>query len=270
MTTKFYIVDTFSKDAFHGSPTAVFLVDDLSNEELLQNMAIEINTPESIFIKELQHGDFEIVCFCQSTKGMFFGNGLFAAAEVIYRKQNKLTTFNFICGNKIYQVDHQDNKEIKIKFSTLTLNKVSMPSSLTSALDGELVVSIAECKNDLIVEIRSPKRVFNLIPNMDILKGIDYNLIILTADTHYETEVDYDFCAKVFAPKLGIFNDIISPFAHVKLAAYWVDRMEKNEFIGHQASEFRTGYSKVSYGEEFTYISGNCIISATGEMNSKV
>ena len=267
MTTSFWIVDTFNKKAFYGYPSAVFFVDNFDNEELMQLTSMEINTPESIFVKELPHGDFEVMCFGPNSKGMNFGSGLFAVAEVVRNKsEKKLKPFNMICSDRIFPVSIDDDGEIKIRFSSTELNKVTMPSSLHNAIGGALIVSIAECNEDLIVEIRSPKKMFNLIPSMDILKTIDYKTFILTADTHYETDLDYDFCARVFAPNLGIFNEIMSPIAHAKLASYWAARIGKNELIGHQESDFKNGYTKILYGEEYTYVSGKCAISTTGEM----
>ncbi len=266
MANNFWIVDTFNKNAFHGSPSAVFFVDTLDNEELFQNIAMEINTPDTIFVKDAKHNNFEVLCFSPNCKGMFFGNCLFAASEVILKQNPNLPEFNLIHGNIIYNVTKQEDGQIRVIFSSAEINKASMPASLHSALDSELIVSIAESDMDLIVEIRSPKRVFNMTPNMDSLKTLEYDTVILTADTHYEVDMDYDFCARVFAPNIGIFNDIVSPKAHSKLAAYWVDRMGKNKLIGYQSSDIREGYTNALYEDEFTYISGNCVITAVGEM----
>lgn len=267
MAKKFWIVDTFSENAFQGNPAAVFFVDHLDdNDALFQNVAMEINTPETIFVKNLENGDFEALCFTPNSKGLYFGNGLFAAAKVINSQNPDLKEFKIIVGIRVFLINILENGSIKIRFSTVSVNKVPMPASLNAALDGEIVVSIAESKEELIVEIRSPKRLFNLEPNIDILKTIDYNSFIITADTHYEQDVDYDFCAKVFAPRLGIFSDIITPIAYAKLAAYWSDRIEKTELIGFQSSLNRSGYANINYGEEFTYLTGYCSISTEGSM----
>ncbi|MDR3031151.1 MAG: hypothetical protein LBU35_02070 [Holosporales bacterium] len=61
----------------------------------MKNLAMEINTPETIFVKELSNGDFEAVCFCLASKGMNFGNALFAVAEVIKRKKRIQSIFSF-------------------------------------------------------------------------------------------------------------------------------------------------------------------------------
>lgn len=260
----FWIVDTFAKELFQGIPSAVFFVENLYNDELLQNIAMEINTPETIFLKDLQNGDFESVCFTPKSKGLFFGNSLFAAAKVIYKK-TRSKEFKIISGIRIFAVKITDSNQIQIRFSTVNLNKVTMPLNLDKALNDEIIVSLAECKDELIIEIRSPKRLINLNPNIDILSNIGYNSFVITTDTHFETNADYDFCAKVFAPKLGLYNSLISPIANTKLAAYWFNRMNKNQFVSAFVSENRNTYSHIEYDDEFTYITGDCLISTSGE-----
>ena len=264
MATKFWIVDTFNKETFHGIPSAVFFLDDLTNEGLLQKVAMEINAPETIFLKDLKNGTFESVCYTPRQKGMFFGNALYAAAKVINETTNQ-TNFSIICGIRVFSVEIEKSGRIKIRFSTVELEKAPMPVSLNSALNGELLVSLAQCKDDLIIEIRSPKRLLNLTPNSDMLTNIDYNSFIITADTHYETDLDYDFCAKVFSPRLGIFHDIITPIACVKLAAYWDSRLQKNEFTASSGDGKKL---LIDCGQEFTHVMGYCTISTIGDMLS--
>lgn len=262
---KFWIVDTFSDKAFQGVPAAVFFAEDLENDVLLQDIAMEINSPESIFIKERGNGDFESISFSPKAKGLFLGNSLFAAAKVI-NEQTGLKSFNIISGIRIFLTEIDDSGKIKVRFSTVELNKVPTPPELNAALNNELVVSIAECKDELIVEIRSPKRLLNLSPSLDILSGINYSSFVITADTHYESDLDYDFCAKVFAPKLGIYHDIATPISCAKLAAYWHDRIEKTDVIAFGGTGKESGKININYGQEFTHISGRCSISTTGEL----
>ena len=262
MATKFWIVDTFSKDPFCGVPASVFFVNDFKDETLMQNVAMEVNSPETIFLKDLKNGTFESVCYTPRAKGLFFGNALYAAAKVI-NETTKLKQFSIICGIRVFQVEIGKHGEIKVRFSTVELNKASIPVNLSSALNEELIVSLSECKDELVIEIRSPKRLLNLNPNTDILKGINYNSFVITADTHYETDLKYDFCAKVFAPRLGVYHSITTPIACAKLAAYWMERMEKTDLV---ASDGEGERLSIKYTPEFTFISGYCSISTTGDM----
>ena len=261
METKFWIVDTFSEKRFCGVPSAVFFVDKFDDEVLLQNIAMEINTPETIFIQERTNGAFEAVCYTPTKKGLFFGNALYASSKVI-NETMKLTQFSIVCGIRSFLVDVSKDGKTQVRFSTIELEKVSTPVDLSVALNNELVVSLAECKDELVVEVRSPSRLFDLSPNVDMLARMGYSSFAITADTHFETDLDYDFFARVFAPKLGLYNDIISPIACTKLSRYWADRIGKTELT----ASGRNGKVYVKSENEYTYITGNCIISSVGEM----
>lgn len=266
MATNFWIVDTFSDMSFHGVPSSVFFVDDLSDESLHRNIAMEINAPESIFLHDLNNGIFESVCYTPTTKGLFFGNSLFAAAKIIHEKTN-LKQFSITCGIRVFAVEIVEDSKIEVRFSTVDLEKASVPVSLSTALNGEFVVSLAECKGELVVEIRSPNRLQNLQTNMDILRSIGYDSFAITADTHYETDMDYDFCLKVLAPKIGLYRAIATPIACTKLASYWADRMNKSEFI---ASGMGGEKLYIKHGREFTYISGHCTVSTEGNLSARI
>lgn len=264
MAIDFWIVDTFSETPLNGGPSAVVFMDDFSNEELMQNIAMELNVPETGFLRKFNDQDFEISCFCPTSKGIFLGNSLFASAHILHsEKILKEPTFNFILGTRIFETTLLNNKEIKIRFSTPTIAKTPMPDIVTRALQGESIVSIGESKNALIVEVRSPKKLASLTPNTDLLRHLAQDLVIITADTHYENETDYDFCTRVFAPKFGIMEDKVTPLAHSRLASYWKERINKNEMIGFQASK-NGGFVKISWTKEFTYLSAHCISITKG------
>ena len=262
MSIGFWVIGTFCKEAFCGIPSAVFFLDDLSDEKLLQSIATEVNTPETIFLKDLNNGIFDSVCFTPTCKGLFFGNALFGAAKVINEKTD-LRQFSITCGIRVFAIEILDDTRIKVRFSLVDLEKAPIPANLNPALGGELVVSLAECKGELIVEVRSPSRLQDLQPNTGMLCGMEYNSFAITADTHYETDSDYDFIAKVIAPKLGVHREIITPIACTKLSSYWKQRVDKSEFIAMGASGEKV---YICQDSDFTYVSGNCVISATGEM----
>ncbi|MDR3224032.1 MAG: PhzF family phenazine biosynthesis protein [Holosporales bacterium] len=266
MATSFWVVDTFCDDVFRGTPSSVFFVDEFGDEGLLQNVSMEINTPETIFIRDLHNGNFESMCFTPNSKGLSFGNGLFAAAKIINEKNPDLKEFHIMCGVRVFAIKITDGGDVTVRFSAITLEKVPMPLKLPAALNGEIIVSIAKCKNELIVEIRNPNRLTYLQPNIDTLLRINYKSFIITADTHYQTNVEYDFCAKVFAPKLGVFSDITTPIAHSKLAEYWASRMKKTSLVGLHTSNRRCGKTNIVVNKEFMYVTGRCEIVTEGEM----
>lgn len=266
MAIDFWIVDTFSKSPLNGSPSAVIFFDNFNNETLMQNIAMELNTPETVFVKNFNEYDFEVACFCPTSKGLNFGNGLFAASHIILSEaRSKTDTFNLVSGTRIFEAHRTRENLIRVKLSMPSVSKIPMPDAVTRALHGENIVSVAESKNALIVEVRSPRKLANLNPNTDIFRHIDQDMVIVTADTHYETDTDYDFCARVFAPKLGVVEDRVTPLAHSRLASYWISRIGKTDLTGYQDSK-TGGYVKISCENEYVYIYGHNITITKGSL----
>jgi predicted PhzF superfamily epimerase YddE/YHI9 len=267
MATNFWIVDTLSNKLLRGNPASVFFVDTFEDSDLLQSVAMEINTPETVFAKKLVDGNFLCQCFSPKSSDVDFGNGIFALAKVASHQDQSLREFSVTASQKTIMVDILDDGSIQLQYDSVSVKKAVMPADLHAALDGELVVSVAECDSDLIIEIRSPKKLLNLNPSIDTLRSIkQYDSFIITTDTHYETGLDYDFCAKVLAPKLGIFRNIMTPVSCVKLAAYWSQRIGKSDLIAFQPSFEKECYVHINFKDHHTLITGNCAIAAEGEM----
>jgi predicted PhzF superfamily epimerase YddE/YHI9 len=259
---KFFIVDTFSKIHLSGTPASVFFADNFADEDLMRRIATEIKVPETVFVKKQSSGNFEIAVFTPTAKGLFFGNGLFAAAKAINHEFGA-TRFNIVFEANAFATEVLDNGEIQVQFPVMEFEKVPMPLNLDTALAGELVVSLTECQGELITEIRSPNRLSNLQPNLGMLAAMEYNSIVLTADTHFETDLDYDFCLKVFAPKLGLFHSVATPMSCAKLAVYWSQRMDKTELV---ASGCNGEMLRAKVETDKVLVSGDATITATGEM----
>ncbi|MBQ9335508.1 MAG: PhzF family phenazine biosynthesis protein [Alphaproteobacteria bacterium] len=262
MGLKFWIVDTFSDKKFQGVPAVTFFTDEFDDETLLQNIAMEINAPETMFIKKRSDEVFESVCYTPRAKGLFLGNALYASAHVI-NETTGLSQFSIMCGIRVFLVEVIHPGEIKIRFSTIELEKTTTPLNLSSALQNELVVSLAESKNELVVEVRNPNRLLELSPSMDMLSSMDYNSFVITADTRYTQDLNYDLYARVFAPKLGINESVISPIACTKLASYWAKRMGKSDLT---ISGGKGKKVSVETSTEYVYVTGNSVTSSTGEM----
>jgi PhzF family phenazine biosynthesis protein len=261
----FWIVDTFSTKPLCGSPSAVVFLDDFSDEQLMQNIAMELNVPEIAFARKSGGcGDYEIIPFCPTKKGLYLGNSLFAVSHIISsQKIIDKSTFNLALENEIYEIDISE--KIGIKFNSPEISKVPTPHILSGAINGIIIVSVAESGGALIIEVRSPSKIANFSPNTDMLKHLEHDVIIITADTHYDTDISYDFCTRVFAPKLGVIEDRVTPLAHLKLGMYWKSRIEKSKLVGYQDSR-SAGYVDVNCEDDFVRISGSCTTITKGTL----
>jgi PhzF family phenazine biosynthesis protein len=101
-------------------------------------------------------------------------------------------------------------------------------------------------------------------PNFQLLKTLPLRDVIVTSKSHPHSE--YDFVSRFFAPGLGINEDPVTGAAHCCLAAYWRDRLHKDEFLAYQASS-RGGVVKVLYdGGDRVLLAGQAVTVMRGEL----
>ena len=106
---KFCIVDAFADRPFTGNPAAVFIVNDFPGDELMQNIAAEINLSETTFVKKITDQNYEIRWFTPNSEAPLCGHATIAAMHVLVsdgiEKRDDQITFQSISGKltAIYQ-----------------------------------------------------------------------------------------------------------------------------------------------------------------------
>ncbi|CAH8356850.1 unnamed protein product [Eruca vesicaria subsp. sativa] len=117
-------------------------------------------------------------------------------------------------------------------------------SAVLKALNG---VAKATSTDKIIVVLSSWEAVAELQPRTDDIMKCPGKVMIVTAAAP-EGSV-YDFCSRLFAPKLGLIEDSACGSAHCALAHYWSLKMNKCDFVAYTASR-RSGELKVHYDKE--------------------
>ncbi|MHC5730911.1 MAG: PhzF family phenazine biosynthesis protein, partial [Nostoc sp.] len=101
-------------------------------------------------------------------------------------------------------------------------------------------------------------------PNFQLLKTLPVSDVIVTSLTQSDSQ--YDFVSRFFAPGVGIDEDPVTGAAHCCLAAFWRDRLHKDEFLAYQASS-RGGVVKVCYdGGDRVFLGGQAVTVLRGEL----
>lgn len=97
-------------------------------------------------------------------------------------------------------------------------------------------------EDDLVylLEFSSEEEILNLKPDNNLLKKARREEIIVTSKSD---SGDYDFISRFFAPAIGIAEDPVTGSAHCYLAPFWMEKLNKEDVVGFQASK-RTGYIK--------------------------
>lgn len=239
------MVDVFSKNIFSGNASCVFLCEKKLSAETYHKIALEFFQGESIFIEGLPSSDghCNVRFFSPYQENTLPGYSLLAAAHVLWAElgicRNSSLYFETSCG--IYKIIYKNNM-ISISLPKIVVSPTTSPDRLFNAL-GTLPVSIYQSDSNLIVELHEEDEVYNIVPDFSKLSSIEYSRIILTCE---KKESQYDYLARVFAPRLGHDEEAPNIHGHYSLGYFWAEQLDKKELSG-----FQVGYRE---GEVFLNI----------------
>lgn len=262
----YWIVDVFSKDVFSGNSSSV-IIHEKADEILYQKLAHEFFQSESIFIDTCspQEGHFKIRCFSPYYESSVAGYSLFSAAHVLWFEQGVDVKKPIYLENnsQIYKLEYSDNF-IHGSFQKRHVVPASAPDRLFNAL-GVLPVSVYESGDSLIVELHEEEELHSIVPDFSKLSTMDFDRIILTCERQ---DGKYDYVARVFAPKIGHDEESPNIHAHICLAAFWSEQLDKQNLKGFQTG-YREGDVRLRVEEQFVRVSVQTVTAACGEIKLK-
>lgn len=256
-------VDAFTDKPFAGNPAAVCVLPTPQSDEWMQNVAQEMNLSETAFLVKQDDG-FNLRWFTPTTEVPLCGHATLASAHVLWSEGHlspgKTARFHTKSGLLIAK---QQGEWIELDFPVTHSHVTVVPPELSKAL-GVPLTSVVQNYLGYLVEVESEDLVRQMQPNFQQLKTLPMADVIVTSTTHPDSK--YDFVSRFFAPGLGINEDPVTGAAHCCLAAYWRDRLGKDEFLAYQASS-RGGVVKVSYsGGDRVLLAGQAVTVLRGEL----
>lgn len=256
-------VDAFTNTPFKGNPAAVCVLDSPQSELWMQNIAQEMNLSETAFLVKQEDG-FNLRWFTPTVEVPLCGHATLASAHVLWSQGhlslNQEAHFNTKSGILIAKLE---NNWIQLDFPVNISQPIELLPELSQVL-GITVKSVYQNSLGYLVEVESEELVREMQPNFQEMKTLTKADIIVTSIANSDSE--YDFISRFFAPGLGIDEDPVTGAAHCCLAPFWRDKLGKDEFLAYQASS-RGGVVKVYYpGEKRVFISGQAVTVMRGEL----
>ena len=232
-----YIVDAFTKTPFTGNPAGVCILNNKIDENLMLNIAKEVNLSETSFV--LKQGDsYSIRWFTPATEVPLCGHATLASAHILWEQKfvKKNMPVNFLTKESGVLKINYENELIVMNFPQMFI---------TPDVNNEIIQKAFNVKpnfigcdaTDYLVEVENEDIVINYKPDFDLLKQLQKSVII----TAQSINKKYDFVSRMFAPNLGINEDPVTGSAHCYLAPYWGKKLSKNILTGFQASQ-RPGF----------------------------
>jgi len=268
MKIKLFLADSFTDEAFKGNPAGVCLLDEKISEELMQNIAMEVNAAETAFVIKDSRGDnkFFIRYYSPLVEIAFCGHATVASAKVLFEKNN-YESVEFTTHHGLNLSAFKHGEKLRMIFPVFE----NIPFSSDKILDALQIASYEDvkyCKDnqDLVVRVRDKETLLSISPDFNKLKAAssEFRGVCVTAPSKDE---GYDFYSRFFAPAVGINEDPVTGSAHSVLTKYWSDILGKKELSAYQLSK-RGGYLKLKILDDNSLeVISNAKITIEGELN---
>ena len=271
---KIYQVDAFTSESFKGNPAAVCILEDDISDELMKNIAQEMNLSETAFVKHLKNSNigkgnlFSLRWFTPEVEVDLCGHATIATSKVLF--------------------DEFNIKEQYIKYETksglLTSKKkdekISLDFPIDKALDFNLTQDIldamgirsyskaiiGEKTRKLVIEVKDKENIINLKPNFEILKSLKFKSDVKGIGVTCRGNEKYDFISRYFNPWAGINEDPVTGSVHTLLANYWSNKLNKMDMNAYQASNRSGEISLKLLENDRVRLSGEAVIVLRGEL----
>ena len=258
MNLEIYYVDAFSNNIFGGNPAAVIFTN-LSDDDLMQNIAAENNLSETAFIN-ISENENIIRWFSPTKEVDLCGHATLASAFVYFNYINtEKDTIEFKSNGGTLIVNKKDNI-LELDFPKDTFIKTNHEDVVCDAI-GLKPTETYKGQINLMAVYENEEEILNLQP--DFKKVIDLTgqgLIVTAPGLHH------DFVSRYFCPKYGINEDPVTGSAHTTLIPYWSDKLGSKKLLAKQVST-RGGELFCENKDERVLIGGNAVLYMKGNIN---
>lgn len=259
MEVQIFQVDAFTDRPFAGNPAAVCILEEPRDASWMQNVAREMNLPETAFFSRQEDG-FDLRWFTPTVEVDLCGHATLAGAHILWETNllDRQEQARFHTRSGLLTAENNQG-EVELNFPATPDETIRGPDQLRRAL-GVTPSNIGRSVYDYIVEVDSEETVRNLRPNLAVLKTFDVRGTIVTARADSPA---YDFVSRFFAPGAGIDEDPVTGSAHCCLGPYWSKRLGKSAFIAYQASE-RGGVVRIRLDGDRVILGGRAVTVLRG------
>ncbi len=263
------IVDAFTDRPFSGNPAGVLLLDAFPDDARMQNVAREINHPETAFTHPLPEGgeaDWALRWFTPATEVAMCGHATLATAHVLATTGAHSGPVRFATRSGVLVATPHEDGTITLDFPTAPLTPVELPEGVADALGAEPLTALDTGPNigDLLLELPDEKTVRGLAPDLRALGRYSERGIIATARAE-DPSGNHDFVSRCFFPNVGIDEDHVTGSAHTALAPFWSERLGRPALTGLQASP-RSGLVRTEVRGDRTLLTGRAVTVIEGEL----
>ena len=256
-------VDAFTQQVFGGNSAAVVVLDDWLDSVLMQQIAMENNLSETVFVKP-EGGSWGIRWFTPQVEVDLCGHATLAAAYVLFKD-------GYVDQGQVQFVSQSGALAVTQEEGLLHLDFPARPGlpledvSEFGAAIGQPVQAAYQARDTLLI-LASEAAVAACEPDLAAVAALDTFAVIVSAPGN-----NCDFVSRFFAPGAGIPEDPVTGSAHCTLIPYWAERLGKSHVHARQISArggelyCRLNHDRVSIGGYCVeYLRGTLSLNALG------
>lgn len=259
----FYQVDAFTDRPFHGSPAAVFLLEEPIDPRAMQLMAREMNLSETAFVLPSGNG-WAIRWFTPLVEVLACGHATLAAGHILMEERGVTGPIHFDSPTGSVPVEGRAG-DLSLSLPLDPPEIELPPSGLLRALGCHEAVPVLRSRQIWIVRLSWQREVEALMPNVSTLLDVDVGDGVLGVAVTAPGLDGADFVSRFFAPWVGIPEDPVTGLAHTALAPYWSRLLERDRLRARQLSA-REGDVGVEVRDGRVVVSGRALTIARGSM----
>ncbi len=286
MKLTLYQIDAFTNKLFGGNPAAVIPLEHWLDDVLMQQIALENNLSETVFIVPSSDAaaDYEIRWFTPELEINLCGHATLASAYTLFNILNfTKPEIRFSSKSGILKVTRKDELII-MDFPSWKPERFEEYTSELSAILGNTDIVGVYKHRDLLVELENEEAVRKCKPDFTLMKKY-FDKMIITAPGNTKrsdassdllvlpetwsdgTSDPVDFVSRFFAPGVGIDEDPVTGSAHSQLIPFWSEKLNKNKMHALQLSKRGGEIWCEQLNSERVTMSGNCVFYMKGEIS---
>lgn len=254
---RYYIVDAFTGEHFHGNPAGVCVLDEPLEAALMQRIAAENNLPETAFLLKAA-GGYSLRWFTPKFEIDLCGHATLAASFVVLNELEPALqeVAFFTVSGRLTVV--RSGRFYEMSFPSRPVEKIAWTAEQRLAL-GCAPEEVCAAR-DLLLIMRSESEVQGYVPDYDALQNLSGWLgVVITAPGQ-----NADFVSRYFCPELRA-EDPVTGSSHCSLVPYWAERLRKNRLTAEQLSE-RRGTLHCELTGDRVRLSGEAVLYLRGEL----
>jgi len=274
MSLRIFQVDAFTEKPFAGNPAGVCLLDHPMNDSWMQNVAAEMNLPETAFLLKQKDG-WSLRWFTPKVEVDLCGHATLATAHVLAEigllKEGGEAGFHTRSG---LLTARSTSGGLELNFPAKPEQPASAPAGLLEAFKVDLpkaeglrevhlsVLYVGKNQFDYLIEVETEEMIRGLAPDFERLKLVEARGVMVTARS---SNPEFDIVSRFFAPAAGINEDPVTGSAHCCLGPYWMKKLGKSTLRAFQSSA-RGGILEVEVDGDRVLLRGKAVTVFEGKL----